>query len=177
MKLIVAVDSKYGISKNNDIPWKDTTFFKTDIKFFKNVTTLYVDHPIVIMGKNTYLSLNNKHLKDRTNIVVSSTLDSVQYPFIRFSSLRDIFTCSINIKQDDIFIIGGSKLYKETLKDLRTTHVIISIIDNDYNCDNYFPYDLMLKMGFSYNQRETAEYMYKYLPYSIQHKVQVYTKY
>ena len=56
MESIIAIDFLGGIGKNNSIPWHS----KTDIKFFLNKTI----YNIVIMGKNTFLSLpENKPLK------------------------------------------------------------------------------------------------------------------
>ena len=35
IKVIVAVDSKYGIGKNNSIPWN----IPSDLKYFKEITS------------------------------------------------------------------------------------------------------------------------------------------
>ena len=64
MKLIVAVDSKWGIGKNNDLLFH----LKADMKHF-------VEHTkgkTVIMGSNTLRSFpNGMPLKGRTNIVLN----------------------------------------------------------------------------------------------------------
>ena len=65
VKGILAVDSMNGLAKNGKIPWKS----KTDMAFFKNVTT----HNTVVMGINTLLTLpNKKPLPNRTNIVITN---------------------------------------------------------------------------------------------------------
>lgn len=63
--LIVALDNKNGISKDNKIPW----YIKEDLKFFKQKTL----NNIVLMGRETYDSLpdNYKPLKNRFNIVLT----------------------------------------------------------------------------------------------------------
>jgi dihydrofolate reductase len=66
MEAILAYDLHNGISKNGAIPWKS----KTDLNFFYNTTK----GNVVIMGKNTFLSLpeNCQLLKNRLNIVLTS---------------------------------------------------------------------------------------------------------
>ena len=68
MNIILACDKNYGIGINNQLPWN----LKHDMIHFKK-TTVGKKNNIVIMGKNTYLSLKNA-LSNRTNIVVSKTL-------------------------------------------------------------------------------------------------------
>ena len=70
MNLIFACDKKYGIGINNKLPpWK----IDGDLARFSKVT-IGNGSNVVIMGKNTYLSLPNNYLKNRCNIVVSQTL-------------------------------------------------------------------------------------------------------
>ena len=70
MNLIFACDENYGIGINNRLPdWK----LKGDLSRFSKLTTGKGNN-IVIMGKNTYISLPNNYLKNRLNMVVSYTL-------------------------------------------------------------------------------------------------------
>lgn len=62
--IIVAVDFKNGIGKNNTIPWKNSE----DMKHFKNITT----GTTIIMGRRTFESIG-KPLPNRINIIVSSS--------------------------------------------------------------------------------------------------------
>ena len=73
--LIVAVDIRNGISRDNIIPWK----IKEDSNFFQDVTKRqYIKgkENAVIMGRNTWAALpaEFRGLKDRINIVISSTI-------------------------------------------------------------------------------------------------------
>lgn len=64
IEAIVAVDEKYGLAKDGQIPWKS----KTDMNFFKTST----NNNIVVMGSNTLLSLRNANpLPNRLNIVLT----------------------------------------------------------------------------------------------------------
>lgn len=70
MNLIFACDEKYGIGINNRLPdWK----LRGDLSKFSKLTTGKGNN-VVIMGKNTYISLPNNYLKNRLNLVVSYTL-------------------------------------------------------------------------------------------------------
>jgi dihydrofolate reductase len=62
INLIVAIDEKNGIGKNNLLPWH----LPADLKHFKTITT---GHPI-IMGRKTFDSIG-KALPNRRNIVIS----------------------------------------------------------------------------------------------------------
>ncbi len=63
ISIIVAIAENNGIGKNNDLLWH----ISADLKRFKQIT---LDHT-VIMGKNTYLSLPVRPLKNRRNIVIT----------------------------------------------------------------------------------------------------------
>ena len=145
--LIVAIDNKRGISKNNIIPWN----IPQDLKYFKKIT----EYSYVVMGKNTWLSLN-KPLINRINIVISTTLnisDCIHPPNHIFKSFQHFlsFIESQNIKQDyspfynkntlseNIFIIGGSRLYSEAINYPNCNSIYITEIYKDYDCDNFFP--------------------------------------
>jgi dihydrofolate reductase len=97
MEAIVAYDINKGISKNDSIPWN----IPEDMKFFKNTTLKNV----VIMGKNTFASLNYNPLKDRLNVVIT------RKPELYFNYAAEnsnlIFTDNENIHLDIIRIDKG----------------------------------------------------------------------
>jgi dihydrofolate reductase len=67
MKAIVAVDQNWGIGYQGNLLQR----IPEDLKFFKQLTI----HKVVIMGRGTFDSLHGRTpLKDRVNIVLSSTL-------------------------------------------------------------------------------------------------------
>jgi len=69
INIIAAISRRGGIGLNNKIPWD----LKGDLYYFKKMTRGYGNNS-VIMSRKTWESLNGKHLKDRKNIVISSTL-------------------------------------------------------------------------------------------------------
>lgn len=154
--LVVCCDSKYGIGKNNNIPWK----FTKDIKQFKMLTlgnkTLEDKYNIVIMGRNTYDSIPNYYrpLKNRINIILSNTLTPTEkYKLEDFDYVikNPIFFNNINFLliyintispfTNECFIIGGSKIYNIFL-DLKLINKIFLTKINDaiYNCDVVFEF-------------------------------------
>ena len=63
MKAIVAVDTKWGIGKKNDLLF----ILPADMKYFRETTL----NKVVVMGSNTLKSFpGGKPLKNRTNIVL-----------------------------------------------------------------------------------------------------------
>ena len=64
MKLIVAVDNKWGIGRDNDLLFS----IPEDMKFFRTTTL----NKVVIMGRKTLESFpGGNPLKNRVNIVLS----------------------------------------------------------------------------------------------------------
>lgn len=76
MNMIVAVDSKFGIGKNNDIPWH----LPNEYKHFIDQTTKTKDKKLVnavIMGRKCWESIPKKYrpLNKRINVILSRTIN------------------------------------------------------------------------------------------------------
>ncbi|MFA6305626.1 MAG: dihydrofolate reductase [Candidatus Gracilibacteria bacterium] len=137
--IIVAVDSKNGIGKDNKMPWH----FKKETQYFKEITTTVKDPSkknMVIMGKNTWYSLPEKYrpLKDRKNVVLTRDetlkIEGVEI----YTSLNDAIV-SAGDDIEKVFIIGGATLFKESLTHPNLTGLYITFIEKEYECDTYFP--------------------------------------
>lgn len=135
--LIVCTDNNNGIGKNNKIPWN----CKEDMKFFKNITK----NNVVIMGRKTWESLPKK-LSDRVNIVLTKSPEKLieKSPDYLFSNLNDLLTFidknhKKKFKSKKIFVIGGSSIYEQFLKLRLVYEIYWNSIDNNYNCDTFFP--------------------------------------
>lgn len=128
LKLIVCIDNKNGIGKNNTIPWKN----KEELLHFKKIT----ENNIVVMGTKTYYSIG-KPLANRTNIVLSKNtnlkIDNVQV----INNYEEILKLA---EHQDVFVIGGSEIYK--LFEFYYDELIISQINGNYECDKYFNLNL-----------------------------------
>jgi dihydrofolate reductase len=147
ISLIVAVDSQYGISKNNKIPWS----IKEDMLFFQDITKKeYIKNKqnVLILGKNTWKSLPNnfRGLKERINIVISSTMTQFELETENITktelylvkSLDEAINLCKNLESNigNIFVIGGSNIYKEAIEKNIVDSFYLTEINYDYNCDN-----------------------------------------
>lgn len=135
MKLIVAVDNKYGIGKNDKIPW----YCKEDLKYFSKLTRGNGNN-CVIMGRKTYESIGSE-LKNRKNIVLSKTktIESSSDNLVIFDNIDKINIFLKNNKFDSIWIIGGESIYREYLNRRLITEIYITNISGNYECDTFFP--------------------------------------
>jgi dihydrofolate reductase/thymidylate synthase len=145
--LIVALDSKYGIGKNNDLPWK----LKKDMDYFRMMTTTTNTENVnkmnaVIMGRNTWESIPKKFrpLKNRFNIVISSTLNDSNYENTKFfKNLPEVIKYIQNNTNQNIknsFIIGGSSIYQEFLDNHldKLSNLYITQVYDNFDCDRVF---------------------------------------
>ena len=136
LKMIVAMTKNMGIGLNNTLPW----YIKNDLKNFSKLTK-GKNNNAIIMGKNTWNSLPKKPLPNRTNIVLSRTLDNLDDydKTIVVKNNNELFNFLDNNNFDDIWIIGGEMIYKlfinhKNLKEIHTTLVL-----DNYECDTFFP--------------------------------------
>jgi dihydrofolate reductase len=139
--IIVACTLNGGIGKNGTIPWKAPL----DLKKFYKLTTMRPKDKInvLIMGRRTYQSIGNKPLKDRVNIVVSNTLEPDEHIMIAHD-LDSALNMSYNIKDVyNVFVIGGTDIYKEAIKHKDCKNIYLTQIKNDIDCDAFFPLNLL----------------------------------
>lgn len=124
-----------GIGLNGMIPWNS----KTDLKFFKKVTVGNGNNAVV-MGRKTFESIG-KVLPDRVNLVLSNSLENTDESFEVFHTIDSLITRCEEGNFDNIFVIGGSKIYQEFLdRDLIDVLYIDEIrLDSSQNFDVYFP--------------------------------------
>lgn len=141
---VVCYDNNYGIGFMGD------TLFHCpdDMKHFKDLT-LYEN---VIMGSNTYWSINNRPLKNRYNLVVSSKVDKISSfdaivesvaEKVSFHTMDEIewmldVVREREFESDKFFVIGGGKIYSALLD--KCDAIFATEVDYSYeNADTYFP--------------------------------------
>ena len=139
--IIVAFDNNRGIGKNNTIPW----YFSEDLKYFSKITKGTNNNNAIIMGKNTWTSLTKPLLK-RDNLILSTTLDitnnNPKNNYIKtFRTLEELELFCINQNYTNVWIIGGGQIYNDFLNNNidKINKIYATIINNDYNCDVFFP--------------------------------------
>ena len=142
---ILCTDSSRGISRNLGIPWK----IHDELKYFNAVTTytspldLGSKMNAVLMGKNTYQSLNLKILPNRYNYVLTTTINTLSDDKLFIAD--DIQKIIANIKEkqiDKLFVIGGKSLYEHFINNKLVKYIYLSKIDHEYQCDNSVNLDL-----------------------------------
>ena len=127
MKAIVAVDKNWGIGKNNDLLFS----IPEDMKFFRQTTS----GKVVVMGANTLRSFpNGNPLKNRTNVVLSTTIK--RDDCIIVDSLDKLLEVIKSYPEQDVYLIGGAKLYKTLLP--YCEEALITKVDADGNADVFF---------------------------------------
>lgn len=127
MKAIVAVDKFWGIGKNNDLLFS----IPEDMKFFRQTTL----GKVVVMGANTLRSFpNGNPLKNRTNLVLSTTLKRDDCAV--FDSLETLLKEIKKYPKDEVYLIGGAKLYKTLLPFCE--EVLVTKVDADGDAQVFF---------------------------------------
>ncbi|MFH1253087.1 MAG: dihydrofolate reductase [Candidatus Uhrbacteria bacterium] len=130
LTLIAAVAANGVIGKNNELPW----YLPEDLKHFKQLTTGHT----VLMGRKTFESIVarlGKPLPDRKNIVITRQTD---YPApVGTFVYQDLETALKNHDNEQIFVIGGAEMYRQTI-DL-ADRLEITHVSGDVDGDATFP--------------------------------------
>jgi dihydrofolate reductase len=127
ISIIVAIAENNGIGKNNDLLWH----ISADLKRFKQIT---LDRT-VIMGKNTFLSLPVRPLKNRRNIVITDNrADHFDGCLTVFSVDEAIQNCHDN---EESFVIGGASIYRQFLP--YTDKLYLTRVNRSFEADTFFP--------------------------------------
>lgn len=146
INLIVAVDIKFGIAKNNNIPWlikEDFNFFSdvTKRQFFKNRKN------VVIMGKNTWKEIPKdfRGLPNRINIIISTTMTSNELINDNTTNAESYLVKTIEeclelchkLNPGKVFVGGGVNIIDEFIKRNIVDEIYLTQISNDFNCDKF----------------------------------------
>ena len=130
MNIIVAVDNNWGIGYKNDLLVR----IPNDQRFFREKTT----GNVVIMGRKTLESFpEGKPLKNRTNIVITSDKSYKVDGAIVVHSIEEALRKIKNIPIENVFVIGGSSIYRQMISLCDTIYV--TKISRTFEADTYFP--------------------------------------
>lgn len=155
MNIIVAYQRKdNGIGFENNLPWQ----ISDDMKYFKKMTTQKqvedsnTFENLVIMGRKTWESIPEKHrsLPERICYVVSRNnskefkekVESYDNTFL-VNNLDTIVAYVTNIPYTNVWLIGGSELYKRMIDSFSLCNIYVTEIftnpKEEYQCDTFFP--------------------------------------
>ena len=127
---VMAHDLEGGIGYNNKLPWH----YREDLKRFYRLTT--IDNACIVMGKNTWLSLPNRPLAKRINIVLSSTLPQRAEDNVYIVNSMHKLLDTIQ-QYNHVFIIGGAELIDQCMLIIDT--MFITRVNKVYKCDTFMP--------------------------------------
>lgn len=123
--LIAAVAENGVIGSNNKLPWK----MPAEMKYFTQHT---LGKP-VLMGRKTFESLPSP-LKDRTNIILSRTLETAPEGC---ELVRSIEEAVEKYGDQELMVMGGEEIYTQMLD--VADRMLITEIDQSFDGDAYFP--------------------------------------
>eukprot|EP00092_Neocalanus_flemingeri_P032222 GFUD01035022.1.p1 GENE.GFUD01035022.1~~GFUD01035022.1.p1 ORF type:complete len:196 (+),score=72.92 GFUD01035022.1:81-668(+) len=145
LKLIVAVCAENGIGKDNNLPWR----IKSELSYFAKMTKTvgnFSKQNAVLMGRKTWESIpaRIRPLKNRINIVLTRQDKS------KISEDENVLVCDslenalevvdgMNEQIETCWVIGGSSVYEEAMKNPRMERIYLTNIMKDYDCDTFFP--------------------------------------
>lgn len=128
MKAIVVVDSNWGIGRDNKL----LVHLPGDLKYFKERTL----GKTIVMGRETLESLpGKKPLPNRKNVVLTRNKGYDSDCSICHST-EEFLDLAKAEDPNEIFIIGGEKVYNEFLPYCDTCYV--TKIDKAYEADKFF---------------------------------------
>lgn len=130
MNLIVAVDKNWGIGNNNKL----LVSIPSDMKFFRQETM----GKVVVLGRKTLETFpNGLPLQKRTNIVLTTDRSFSVKGAIVVHDIPELLEELKKYDDDQIYIIGGGKVYEQMLPYCNLAHV--TKIDFGFEADTYFP--------------------------------------
>nr|AIA13797.1 Dihydrofolate reductase [uncultured bacterium] len=159
ISMIVAQSDNRVIGNGGDQPF----YLPADLKRFRELTTGHT----VVMGRRTFEAIMNrlgKPLPDRTNIVISRTLE----PGEGYTVVRSLKEAMDNLAMDsEAFIIGGATVYEQALP--MTDRLYMTRVDANLPGDTFFPEldskEWKLKSDERHESDDKNPYDYNYLTY------------
>jgi len=128
ISLIAAIDQVGGIGKDGKVPWH----ISADLKFFRCITMGHM----ILMGRKTFESIGEA-LPGRTNLILSNQTDFHPTDTIVFHSLELALDYAREQDEDEVFIIGGEKVFQQTMP--LAQRIYLTRVDGEFDCDVFFP--------------------------------------
>ncbi len=132
MDLIVAVDSNWGIGRNDRLLFR----IREDHLRFRDMTV----GKTVVLGRKTQQTFpGGRPLKNRTNIILTRNPDFevAQGDAIVCHDLQALFKLLRSTGTGDVYVIGGESIYRQLLPYCERAHV--TKIDYSTRADCFFP--------------------------------------
>ena len=128
MNLIVVVDNKWGIGKNNNLLFR----LKKDMAFFKQTTT----GKVVVMGARTFAGFPHGALPNRVNIVLDDS--GCKHDGTKtVHSVNELDGELAKYNSEDIFVVGGASFYALMLD--RCKYAFVTKVAAEGDAEVFFP--------------------------------------
>ena len=128
LSIIVVIGKNREIGCDNKLLWN----IPKDMERFTKITK---GHP-VLMGDKTFESIG-KALPERTNIIITRNKNYQAKGCKICTSIKDAIELGEKQNNQEIFIIGGGSIYKQTI-DI-ADKLYLTIVDDAPKADTYFP--------------------------------------
>ncbi|MFC1647328.1 dihydrofolate reductase [Patescibacteria group bacterium] len=155
ISIIAAIGKNNEFGKDNKMIWH----LPGDLPRFKRITW---GRP-VIMGKNTHSTFqyNDGPLPGRTNIVLSSDKSFKKKGFVVAHSIKEALNiASKSPGKEEIFIIGGASVIKQTLP--IADKLYLTKIDASFEADTFMPDYSRFSKIVSTDPQKKGEYKFIY---------------
>jgi dihydrofolate reductase len=123
---IAAIDDRLGLATDTGIPWH----VPADVEHFRTMTA----SSKVLMGYATYTEFENP-MPGRTNYVATRRTAELREGFIPIADLSSFLPGYAG--SDDLWIIGGAKVYEVTLDSVQ--ELVLTRVKGDFGCTKFFP--------------------------------------
>lgn len=130
ISIIVAAAENGVIGKDNQLLWK----LSSDLNRFKNITTGH----FILLGRKTFESIG-KPLPNRTSLIISRNFECEFENCFVFKTINDAIIFAAQKNQQEIFVVGGGEIYKQTMPLANTIH--LTIVHTATEGDTHFEYD------------------------------------
>ncbi|XP_061673779.1 dihydrofolate reductase [Syngnathoides biaculeatus] len=144
---IVAMCPDLGIGRDGHLPWHPIRL-NDEFKYFRNLTatsSISGKQNVVVMGRKTWFSIpeKNRPLPNRINIVLSRRMSAppagAHHLAPDFFSALKLIDTELSDQADQVWVIGGSSLYKELMQSQGTRRLFITQVLRQFPCDTFFP--------------------------------------
>jgi dihydrofolate reductase len=128
ISLIVALDRRRGIGKDNQLPWR----LPADLRRFRELT---MGHHLIV-GRKTYESIG-KPLPGRTMIVVTRQPNFQIEGCLVVDSVKAALALVESRGESEVFVIGGAEIYAQTLA--QADRLYLTLVEAEVAADTFFP--------------------------------------
>lgn len=153
ISIIVAVAEDNGIGFENRL----LTHISADLKRFKQITKGHT----VVMGRNTWFSLPNRPLPNRTNIVITNVPGEVFEGAVTVYSIEEAMAKCL--ENEESFIIGGAMIYQQFFP--LAHKLYLTKMHKTFPADTFFP-EVTLKEWKEVSKEEVFDDEQAGIPYS-----------